>query len=88
MDSTFYKKNWRQMPSHRNDLYLAGQIGYVSCFQRGVNVGTSTVAYQQQLRIARAKELLAQNPTLSQRRLAQACGFGSARDFRRMWKKQ
>ncbi len=51
-----------------------------------LHTGISTVAYQQQLRIARAQEMLAHNPTLSQERLAQACGFGSARDFRRVWK--
>ena len=50
------------------------------------HTGISVVAYQRQLRIARAQEILALNPTLSQERLAQACGFGSARDFRRVWK--
>ena len=50
------------------------------------HTGISVVAYQRQLRIARAQEILALNPTLSQERLAQTCGFGSARDFRRVWK--
>ncbi len=52
-----------------------------------LHTGISVVAYQQQLRIARAQEMLAHNPTLSQERLAQACGFGSARDFRRVWQR-
>ncbi len=51
-----------------------------------LHTGISVVAYQQQLRIARAQAMLAHNPDLSQERLAQACGFGSARDFRRVWK--
>jgi transcriptional regulator GlxA family with amidase domain len=51
------------------------------------HTGISVVAYQQQLRIARAQEMLAHTPTLSQERLAQACGFGSARDFRRVWQR-
>jgi transcriptional regulator GlxA family with amidase domain len=52
-----------------------------------LHTGISVVAYQQQLRIARAQELLAQDATLSQERLAQACGFASARDFRRVWQR-
>lgn len=51
------------------------------------HTGISVVVYQQQLRIARAQEMLAHNPQLSQERLAQACGFGSARDFRRVWQR-
>jgi transcriptional regulator GlxA family with amidase domain len=51
------------------------------------HTGISVVAYQQQLRIARAQEMLAHNPALSQEHLAQACGFGSARDFRRVWQR-
>ena len=51
------------------------------------HTGISVVAYQQQLRIARAQEMLTHNPTLSQERLAQACGFASARDFRRVWQR-
>ena len=45
------------------------------------------VAYQQQLRIARAKELIAAAPTLSMERVADKCGFGSTRDFRRVWQR-
>jgi transcriptional regulator GlxA family with amidase domain len=52
-----------------------------------LHTGISVVAYQQQLRIARAQELLAHSPTLSQEHLAQVCGFGSARDFRRVWQR-
>ena len=52
-----------------------------------LHTGISVVAYQQQLRIARAQEMLAQDATLSQERLAQACGFASARDFRRVWQR-
>jgi transcriptional regulator GlxA family with amidase domain len=44
------------------------------------------LAYQQLLRVARAKELLAGTP-LSVERVAEQCGFASARDFRRVWKK-
>ena len=51
------------------------------------HTGISVVVYQQQLRIARAQEMLAHNPTLSQERLAESCGFGSARDFRRVWQR-
>lgn len=49
------------------------------------HTGISVVGYQQQLRMARARELLAQRPNLTQEQLAEACGFGSARDFRRVW---
>ena len=52
-----------------------------------LHTGVSVVAYQQQLRIARAQEMLVHNPMLSQERLAQACGFASARDFRRVWQR-
>jgi transcriptional regulator GlxA family with amidase domain len=45
------------------------------------------VDYQQQLRMARARELLAHNPTLTQEQLAEACGFASARNFRRVWQR-
>lgn len=48
------------------------------------HTGISVVAYQQQLRLARAQQLQASQPNLSQERLAQACGFASARDFRRV----
>ena len=46
--------------------------------------GISVLDYQQQLRMARARELLAQHPRMTQEQLAEACGFASARDFRRM----
>jgi transcriptional regulator GlxA family with amidase domain len=37
--------------------------------------------------MARAQELLAQQPALTQEQLAEACGFASARDFRRVWQR-
>ena len=40
------------------------------------------------LRMARARELMAQRPNMTQEQLAEACGFGSARDFRRVLKKR
>lgn len=52
-----------------------------------LHTGVSVVAYQQQLRIARAHELLQREPGLTQEALAQACGFASARDFRRVWRR-
>jgi transcriptional regulator GlxA family with amidase domain len=51
------------------------------------HTGISVVDYQQQLRMARARELLAHNPTLTQEQLAEACGFASARNFRRVWQR-
>lgn len=39
------------------------------------------------LRMARAQELLQQQPRLTQEQLAAACGFSSARDWRRVWKR-
>lgn len=48
------------------------------------HAGVGVVAYQQQLRIARARQLLA-DPGLSIERVAEQCGFASARDFRRVW---
>ncbi len=51
------------------------------------HAGIGVVAYQQQLRIARAKELLASTPNLSMERVADRCGFGSPRDFRRVWQR-
>jgi len=42
--------------------------------------------YVQQLRMARAQELQ-QQPRLTQEQLATACGFASARDWRRAWKR-
>lgn len=49
------------------------------------HTGISVLDYQQQLRMARAQELMAHNPSLTQEQLAEACGFASARDFRRVW---
>lgn len=49
--------------------------------------GIGVVAYQQRLRIARAKELMARTPGLSMERVADQCGFGSTRDFRRVWQR-
>lgn len=49
------------------------------------HTGIGVVDYQQQLRVAKARELLAQRPNMTQEQLAEACGFASARDFRRVW---
>ncbi len=51
------------------------------------HAGIGVLAYQQQLRIARAKELLAAVPAISVEQVAEQCGFGSARDFRRVWQR-
>jgi transcriptional regulator GlxA family with amidase domain len=51
------------------------------------HTGIGVVDYQQRLRMARAQELLAQQPALTQEQLAEACGFASARDFRRIWQR-
>ncbi len=51
------------------------------------HAGIGVLAYQQQLRIARARELLAALPTLSVEKVAEQCGFASARDFRRVWQR-
>ena len=50
------------------------------------HAGISVVVYQQQLRSARAKQLLAQHGWPVER-VAEACGFASARDLRRVWRK-
>lgn len=50
------------------------------------HAGISVVGYQQQLRIARARELLADRQ-LSVERVAELAGFSSARDFRRVWQR-
>jgi transcriptional regulator GlxA family with amidase domain len=52
-----------------------------------LHAGIGVVAYQQQLRIARAQSLLTAQATLSVERVAELCGFASARDFRRVWKR-
>jgi transcriptional regulator GlxA family with amidase domain len=49
------------------------------------HAGIGILAYQQQLRIAVAKDLLHKDPNLSIERVSEQCGFGSARDFRRVW---
>jgi transcriptional regulator GlxA family with amidase domain len=50
------------------------------------HAGVGVLAYQQQLRIARARELLA-GGRLSVERVAELSGFSSARDFRRVWQR-
>lgn len=50
------------------------------------HTGISVVVYQQQLRIARAKDLLSRRGWPVER-VAEACGFASARDLRRVWHK-
>ncbi|WP_291992168.1 helix-turn-helix domain-containing protein [Candidatus Accumulibacter sp. ACC003] len=50
------------------------------------HAGIGVVAYQQRLRIARARELLADRQ-LSVERVAELAGFSSARDFRRVWQR-
>jgi transcriptional regulator GlxA family with amidase domain len=52
------------------------------------HAGISVLDYQQQLRIARARALRVQQPRLTQEQLAEACGFASTRDFRRVWQQQ
>ena len=51
------------------------------------HAGIGVLAYQQQLRIARARELLAAVPVLSVDKVAELCGFASTRDFRRVWQR-
>jgi transcriptional regulator GlxA family with amidase domain len=48
------------------------------------HAGVSVSGYQQSLRIARARQLLT-DPRLSVERVAELSGFGSVRDFRRVW---
>jgi transcriptional regulator GlxA family with amidase domain len=50
------------------------------------HAGIGVVGYQQGLRIARARELLADRQ-LSVERVAELAGFASARDFRRVWRR-
>jgi transcriptional regulator GlxA family with amidase domain len=52
-----------------------------------LHAGLSVVAYQQQLRIERIRQLMLQHPQWSMERLAEAGGFASARDFRRVWRR-
>jgi transcriptional regulator GlxA family with amidase domain len=51
------------------------------------HAGISVLGYQQQLRIARAREWLRVAPPLSVEQVAELCGFGSPRDFRRVWRR-
>jgi len=51
-------------------------------FARHAGIGVPD--YQQKLRLARARHLLA-DPSMSLERVAEQCGFASARDFRRVW---
>ncbi len=50
-----------------------------------LHAGIGLVAYLQQLRIAMARDLLKNAPNLSVERVSEQCGFGSTRDFRRVW---
>jgi transcriptional regulator GlxA family with amidase domain len=50
------------------------------------HAGISVVTYQQGLRIARARQMLADRQ-LSVERVAELTGFASARDFRRVWQR-
>jgi len=78
-------------PAHRWTLAQLADAACVSprhltrLFMR--HAGISVLDYVQQLRIARAQELLQQQPRLTQEQLATACGFASARDWRRVWKR-
>jgi transcriptional regulator GlxA family with amidase domain len=51
------------------------------------HAGIGVVAYQQELRIARAKELLSKVPVMSGEKVSALCWFGSTRDFRRVWQR-
>jgi transcriptional regulator GlxA family with amidase domain len=80
-----------QDPARRWSLAELATVGCVSprhlsrLFMQHTGIGV--VDYQQRLRMARAQELLAQQPALTQEQLAEACGFASARDFRRVWQR-
>ncbi len=50
------------------------------------HAGLSVLDYQQRIRIAYARQLL-ENPRHTVERVAELAGFGSARDFRRVWAK-
>lgn len=50
-----------------------------------LHTGTSVVGYVQQLRIARAQDMLARTDATVEQ-VALACGFASARDLRRVWR--
>ena len=51
------------------------------------HAGIGIVAYQQQIRIALARDLLMRTPSLSVERVAEQSGFASTRDFRRVWQR-
>jgi transcriptional regulator GlxA family with amidase domain len=78
-----------QDPSLRRSLTDLAEVACVSPRHLSrlfvQHTGISVVDYQQQLRIARANDLLEQRPNMTQEQLAEACGFTSARDFRRVW---
>jgi transcriptional regulator GlxA family with amidase domain len=78
-------------PTRSWSLDALAEVAYVSPRHLSrlfaLHTGVSVVSYQQQLRIARAKEMLKREPGLAQEKLAQACGFASARDFRRVWQR-
>lgn len=80
-----------QDPAHRWSLPELADMACVSPRHLSrlfmLHTGISVVDYQQQLRMTRARELLTQQPALTQEQLAEACGFGSARDFRRVWRR-
>lgn len=50
------------------------------------HAGLGVVDYQQQIRVTFARQLL-ENPRHSVEKVAELAGFGSARDFRRVWAK-
>lgn len=50
------------------------------------HAGTTVLAYQQRLRVASAHQLL-EHSDLNIERVAEAAGFASARDFRRVWRR-
>ncbi|WP_199221760.1 helix-turn-helix domain-containing protein [Limnohabitans sp. Bal53] len=78
-----------QDPAHRWSLDELANVACVSSRHLSrlfmQHTGISVLDYQQQLRMARAQELMAHKPSLTQEQLAEACGFASARDFRRVW---
>ncbi|MDZ7939223.1 MAG: DJ-1/PfpI family protein [Rhodoferax sp.] len=80
-----------QDPAHSWSLEALADVACVSPRHLSrlfaIHTGVSVVVYQQQLRIARAQEMLQREPGLAQERLALACGFASARDFRRVWQR-
>ena len=51
------------------------------------HTGLGPVEYRQQMQLAQAEPLLARRD-MSLERIAEAAGFGSARDMRRVWLRQ